>query len=117
MNTIRFGGALALALSLLLIACGENQNAAQDPQASNGAPAAAPASEAYSAFGEVTAIAGDEVTIAHGPVEGIGWPAMTMSFRAAPPDMTNGISVGDQVSFSFTQNDGAYTLTSLSKDG
>lgn len=114
---IRFGGALALALSLLLVACGENQNAAQDRQVSNGAPAAVSASGVYSASGEVIAIAGDEVTIAHGPVEAIGWPAMTMPFKAASRDMISGVSVGDQVSFSFTQDGGAYTLTSLSKDG
>jgi len=114
-NKIRFGGALAL--SLLLAACGKNQNAEPDDrQASNSAPAPAPTAQAYSASGEITAIAGDEVTIAHGPVEGLGWPAMTMSFKAASPELLSGVSVGDQVSFAFTQDGGAYTLTSLSED-
>ena len=116
MNKIRFGGALAL--SLLLVACGENRNAGQENRlVSNDFTAAESAGETYSASGEVTAISGDEVTIAHGPVEGIGWPAMTMSFQAASPEMISGVTVGDQVSFSFTQDGGAYTLTSLSKDG
>jgi len=114
-NKIRFGGALSL--SLLLVACGENQNAApEDRRGSNGVEAPAAASEIHSASGKVTAIAADEVTIAHGPVEKLGWPAMTMSFKAASAEMLSDVSVGDQVSFSFTADGGAYTLTSLSKD-
>lgn len=108
----------ALALALLLGACGENQNAApEDRRGSNGAEVPAAASEVYSASGKLTAIAADEVTIAHGPVEGLGWPAMTMSFKAASAEMLSGVSVGDQVSFSFSQDGGAYMLTSMSKDG
>ena len=116
MNIRLFGGAIAL--SLLLAACGEYKNAA--PENRSGAeatPAAPQAGESYSAAGEVTAIAGDQVTIAHGPVEGIGWPAMTMTFRAGSPEMVQGVSVGDRVSFAFRQDGGAYILTSISKDG
>jgi len=112
---IQFGGALAL--SLLLAACGEDKNAAPENRQSAEAGPAAQAGEAYSASGEVTAIAGDQVTIAHGPVEGIGWPAMTMSFGVGSPEMVQGVSVGDRVSFAFRKDGGAYVLTSLSKDG
>lgn len=115
MNKNQSGGALALAF--LLAACGENRNASpEDGRVANDAPAAASASKIYSASGEVTAIAGDQVTIAHGPVEELGWPAMTMSFKAASAEMLSGVNVGDRVSFSFTQDGGAYTLSSLSKD-
>lgn len=108
--------ASALTLSLLLAACGEDQTAApanrqaSQPGTTNGA-----AETVYSAAGKVTAISGDQVTISHGPVEGIGWPAMTMAFQADSPEMTQGVSVGDQVSFAFRQDGSAYTLTSLSK--
>ena len=116
MNTMQVGGAVAL--SLLLVACGENRNAAlENRRGADAGPAAPQASETYSATGEVTAIAGDQVTIAHGPVEGIGWPAMTMAFRAESPEMARGVSVGDRVSFAFRQDGGAYALTSISKDG
>lgn len=113
---MQFGGALAL--SLLVAACGETESAGPENRpASEEGPAASRAGEVYSATGEVTAIAGDQVTISHGPVEGIGWPAMTMTFRAGSPDMVQSISVGDRVSFAFRQDGGAYVLTSLAKDG
>lgn len=108
----------ALALSLLLAACGGNQDVG--PENRQGADAGAAMSQAgqvYSAAGEVTAITGDRVTISHGPVAGLGWPAMTMSFGAGSPEMVEGLSVGDRVSFEFHQDNGAYTLTSLTKGG
>lgn len=40
------------------------------------------------------------VTIAHGPVEALGWPSMTMSFRATP-DQLQTLKKGDQVAFDF----------------
>lgn len=101
----------AFALSFAVAACGGAQN-------NQGMPAntAANAGQtAYSAAGNVTAIAGDRVTISHGPVEGLGWPAMTMTFRAGDPAMLRGIAVGDRVTFQFRQNGNDYPLTSLSK--
>ena len=66
----------------------------------------------YSGTGTVQSISGDQVTIAHGPIQGIGWPAMTMTFRA-PPDIVKGASPGAQVDFSFREDGGSYVLTSL----
>lgn len=103
----------AVALSLVLAACGENQQTTLENRQDRNVASQAGAS--YSAAGKVTAIAGDQVTIAHGPVEGIGWPAMTMTFRAASPQMTQGVNAGDQVSFAFRQDGSAYVLTSLQK--
>lgn len=68
--------------------------------------------EVYSGTGTVKSITGDQVAIAHGPIKGAGWPAMTMTFTA-PPDIANGAKVGSQVDFSFRQNGSAYVLTSL----
>lgn len=113
MTALSFAGALTL--SLLLAACSEEQSAAPEnrqaaqPVASNGASASV-----YSAVGEVTAISGDQVTIAHGPIEGIGWPAMTMTFTA-PGGLADGVTPGTKVNFSFHEDDGAYVLSSLSK--
>ena len=108
----------ALALSLLLAACGENQSVGpENRQGADAGPAASQAGKVYSAAGEVTAIAGNQVTISHGPVEGLGWPAMTMSFGAGSPETIEGVSVGDRVSFEFHRDNGAYTLTSLTKGG
>lgn len=114
MNASRFGGALAL--SLILAACGEKQNAGlENRQGSTGASPAPQAGDIYSGTGQVTAIAGDQVTISHGPIQGMGWPAMTMTFRAGSPEMVQGVTVGDQVSFAFKQDGSAYTLTLLSR--
>lgn len=40
------------------------------------------------------------VIIAHGPVEALGWPSMTMSFRATP-DQLQTLEKGEQVAFDF----------------
>ena len=105
----------ASALALLLVGCGEDQNVASDNRASTDAANAAQVDEVHFASGTVTAIASDEVTISHGPVQGLGWPAMTMGFRATSPQMVEDISVGDAVSFQFREAGGGYELTSLSK--
>ena len=113
---MQIGGALAL--SLLLAACGEEHDVGlENRSVSEAGPAAPQAGPVYSAAGDVTAIAGDQVTISHGPVEGLGWPAMAMTFRAGSPEMIQGVSAGDRVSFAFRQDGGAYVLTSLAKDG
>lgn len=47
---------------------------------------------------QVDAAAGT-VTINHGAIEAISWPAMTMQFTAENPAILQGIAVGDAVSF------------------
>lgn len=47
---------------------------------------------------QVDAAAGT-VTINHGSIEAISWPAMTMQFTAENPAILQGIAVGDSVSF------------------
>ncbi|MES1157113.1 MAG: copper-binding protein [Alphaproteobacteria bacterium] len=39
------------------------------------------------------------VTISHGPIAAINWPAMTMTFTAQDPAILKGLAVGDHVSF------------------
>lgn len=111
MMSIRPAGALALAL--LLAACGEKQNAATENRAATtGAPEPAASDKLYSGTGTVKSIAGDQVAIEHGPISGIGWPAMTMTFTA-PPEIGAGVKVGDQVDFSFRREGSVYVLTSV----
>jgi len=116
MKIMQFGGALAL--PLLIVACGRTQEAATENRQATEANSTVPqAGNFHSAAGEVTAIEGEQVTISHGPVESLGWPAMTMTFRAGSPEMVSQVNVGERVSFSFRQDGGGYTLTSLSKGG
>ena len=109
----------ALALPFFLAACGGTGTPAQNGQAAGASAPAGNATNAaqtvYSASGSVTAITSDRVTISHGPVEGLGWPAMTMTFRAGEPAMLQGISVGDRVTFQFRQNGTDYPLTAINK--
>ena len=109
----------ALALPLVVAACGgsgmapkNGQNAAGPAPTANSANAA---QTVYSASGNVTAITSDRVTISHGPVEGLGWPAMTMTFTARDPAMLRGVGVGDRVTFQFRHEGNDYPLTSLNK--
>jgi Cu(I)/Ag(I) efflux system membrane fusion protein len=112
MKPLSIAGALVLSL---VSACGGSGTTAKNGQEAVGPNTANAAQPAYSASGTVTAIAGDRVTISHGPVEGLGWPAMTMTFRAAGPAMLPGVSVGDRVAFQFRQNGSDYPLTALNK--
>jgi Cu/Ag efflux protein CusF len=111
MKPVLIAGALALALALA--ACGRGTNTQSSPSAAAADTIAT--ATTYSAAGSVTGIAGDRVTISHGPVAGLGWPAMTMTFRAGDPAMLHGVSVGDRVAFQFRQDGTDYPLTVLSK--
>ena len=101
-----------MALALFLTACGEKESTS--PEGSN-APANSTTNagtEVYSGSGTVQSISADKVTIAHGPIDGISWPAMTMTFTA-PSGMAEDVKAGTQVDFNFRQDGGAYVLTSL----
>lgn len=105
----------AAAVALALAACGETNTAPSNTATPAAEAPAAGQGEVYSASGEVTEVSDGTVTISHGPVEGIGWPAMTMGFKAPAPEMVQGINVGDPVSFQFRQAGGDYVLTSITK--
>jgi Cu(I)/Ag(I) efflux system periplasmic protein CusF len=53
------------------------------------------------------------VTIAHGPVESMKWPAMTMTFKVKDKKMLDKVKQGQKVDFSFVQSGKDYTITQL----
>ena len=53
------------------------------------------------------------ITIAHGPVESMKWPAMTMTFKVKDKKMLDKVKEGDKVDFSFVQSGKDYTLTQV----
>ena len=69
-----------------------------------------------SARGVVQSIdaAAKTITIAHGPVESLGWPGMTMTFQAPGADLS-AIKAGDEVDFEFTSTGMNGTIESISK--
>ena len=117
--------AAMLFASLALASCGQSDDrntqvvgpdSASSPSGTNaGAQAAQPSGEVHSGNGDITEISSDSVTISHGPVESIGWPAMTMTFLAPSPDMLQGLNVGHPVDFQFQQAGDQYVLTSIEK--
>jgi len=54
------------------------------------------------------------VTIAHGPVKALGWPAMTMGFKAKP-DQLQKLKEGDKVQFDFSSQGMDSTVTRIEK--
>ncbi|PJR31311.1 MULTISPECIES: copper-binding protein [Lysobacteraceae] len=65
-------------------------------------PAAPERAKNASAAGTVESvdIAAGKITIAHGPVEALHWPAMTMGFTASP-ELIAPVEVGQKVQFDF----------------
>lgn len=75
------------------------------------APAAAPTAGAsapavvviHKAEGKVENVAPDGITISHGPVATLKWPAMTMGFAKASPSAFPEIKPGERVRFEFKE--------------
>lgn len=66
------------------------------------------------ATGTVTAVTADSVTIDHQPIPEANWPAMTMTFRAAP-EVAKQAEVGDKVAFDVKLQGGAGEVTAIQK--
>ena len=110
-----------VALSLLFLA---QPALAQDllkPAGPSNSPAIGPATEIVSepvmpATGTIEAIDREQgtVTIAHGPVPTLKWPASTMAFQARREQL-QGISVGDAVRFTFQSESDEAAIVSIEK--
>ena len=108
----------ALAGSLVLSACNKAANAPTKPAASTdmaGMDMSATI-KAAKGSGKVTELdaTGGKVTIDHGPILAVGWPAMTMGFQA-DPQMLEGVAVGDQVDFTLSLKGNDATVTAIAK--
>ena len=56
----------------------------------------------------------ESITLSHGPIAALQWPAMTMGFDKPRADAFADIKVGQDVAFSFKEGkDGAYLLESV----
>lgn len=67
--------------------------------------------------GRITAINGQQLTIAHAPIASLRWPAMTMQFRLARPEMGRGLAAGETVAFRFRERDGAHVIEDIRETG
>lgn len=68
------------------------------------------------ASGTVTAIdaASGKITLDHGAIPDVDWPAMKMAF-SAKPDLLKGVAVGDKVDFEVMVTGSAAELTAIKK--
>jgi Cu(I)/Ag(I) efflux system membrane fusion protein len=64
--------------------------------------------------GKVESIGKDEVTLSHGPIASLQWPAMTMGFKLPADSARKNLRVGDTVAFQIRQNkDGDFEITEI----
>lgn len=78
-------------------------------------PTAAPA--LHRSQGRVEQISPTSVTLSHDPVPALQWPAMTMAFKLASPQLATGVKAGDRVSFAFEQTPGGPVVREMTKAG
>lgn len=53
------------------------------------------------------------VTLAHGPIAALKWPAMTMTFKTASPAVLAGVKVGQSVHFVLRNDNGKPLVTEI----
>ncbi|HEY9092264.1 efflux RND transporter periplasmic adaptor subunit [Parasphingorhabdus sp.] len=73
--------------------------------------------QSYSANGTIEKITARSVTLRHGPVAALDWPAMTMGFAIKAPAQLQGLARGDKVAFRFVQADSGPQIVSIRKRG
>ncbi len=111
---------IVVAMPILLIVAGCSKPAEQTakPAAADTMANMAMPTEAKSGrgMGKVTAIdAGTgKITLEHGPIAELQWPAMTMGF-GVKPGMAKDIAVGDEVTFEFEWDGKEALVTSMTK--
>lgn len=113
---------VALTAAALLSACGqksESNATAADPKATGaemGNMAMSTDAKMGKGTGTVTAIdkAAGKITLDHGPIPEVGWPAMTMAFTAKP-EILNSVAVGDKVAFDLMLRGNAGEVTAITK--
>lgn len=88
---------------------------------SDAAPARDDSADVISASGRVVSLdhAAGRVTLKHGAIRELKWPAMTMDFRLADPQLSRSLEVDDEIRFSLRSKpeDGDYVIESISKEG
>ena len=99
-----------LGLAAPAIALAQPDRAAHHGGAS--APAAADTKLADGTVKKIDKSAG-KLTIAHGPLEALGMPPMTMAFHAAEPGLLDQVKVGDRIRFAVEKVRGALTVTAV----
>ncbi len=122
-----------ISLAAWLVACNQNspaQSVIKDTPSQPAAMAAMPgmqgaqtstakpaAENTATSTGVITALdpVAGRVTLKHGPIPEIKWPAMTMEFPADPPVLLDGLKVGEPVRFTLTGKGQDYRVTAITR--
>ncbi len=88
----------------------------KDEHAQHHMPADAKAqTKSYKASGVVKKVdaAKGNVTLAHGPVAELKWPAMTMGFTVKDKALLEKLAVGKKIDFEFVEQGKSYVVTAI----
>jgi Cu(I)/Ag(I) efflux system periplasmic protein CusF len=110
---------LIFSVALLAAACSppaQQEAAKGEPGMNMETTTPAPAGP-ITGVGTVTAVdaAAGTISLDHGPIAAISWPAMSMQFTADNPNILQGIAVGDQVSFEIKSATETSVVTAVQK--
>ena len=112
MNRILTAGLICIALGIQ--SCNPADTPVAAPAESPAAtPAATQADATYSSTGEVVTMTAESVTIDLQPVPALGWPQMTLLFKAPDSAMTANLQQGAAVEFSFRREGNESILTEI----
>ena len=79
-------------------------------------PTAASTAARHTGTGKIEAIGRDTMTLSHGPIASLKWPAMTMDFKLPKGGAPRGLEAGDRIDFEFymdAENVAQLTTTTL----
>ena len=71
------------------------------------------AAETYPAWGKINQVDAvrNKVNITHGPIVGLGWPGMTMTFQVADKAATKALKPGEAIRFWLEMRGDHYVIT------
>jgi Cu(I)/Ag(I) efflux system protein CusF len=108
---------LAVLVAAVVLSVAAVPAIAQSTMAKEGSAAAdkKPQGPSYKASGTVTKVdpAAGRVTIAHGPVQALKWPAMTMAFGVGDKALLERAQPGKKVDFEFARRGSDYVITKI----
>jgi Cu/Ag efflux protein CusF len=110
---------LLIGLAAALLASGEARTQGMSPNM-NTMPGMGGTSQdkTVAGIGTVTAVNSTscKVTLDHGPLPDINWPAMKMEFATAPSVDLSKVKPGDKVRFTLRRSGNSYTVQSMGPD-
>lgn len=107
-------GKTLLAAAVIVLAAGvAHAQGVRMDDAKGNSPAAKETQHSATGVVKKTDPARNAVTLAHGPVKSLDWPAMTMTFKVRDKALFNGLTVDRKIEFNFVQEGKDYVITAV----